>query len=68
MYRLWMSSVHAGGTRQDASLHVFTPPFPMMSSPTPSVVNVPAIRDDAGPGQIDPATSTRMGSIMYDQG
>ena len=67
MYRLWMSSVHAGGMRQDASLHVFTPPFPMMSSPTPSVVNVPAIQDDAGPEQIDPATSTRMGSITYNQ-
>ena len=38
-----------------------------MSSPTPSFVNVPAIRDDAGPGQINPTTSTRMGSIMYDR-
>ena len=63
-----MSSVHAEGMHQDASLRVFTPPFPTMSSPAPSVVNISAIRDDAGPEQIDPATSTRMGSITYDQG
>ena len=52
------------GTRLYMSL---PPPFPTMSSPAPSFVNVPAIRDDAGPGQIDPATSTRMGSITYDR-
>ena len=44
------------------------PPFPTMSSPAPSVVNVPAIRDDAGLERIYPATSIRMGSITYDQG
>jgi len=60
--RLWMSTVHAGGTR------FYTPhTIPTMSSPLPSaVVNVPAVPDDAGPERIDPATSTRMGSITYD--
>jgi len=52
------------GTRLYMSL---PPPFPTMSSPMPSFVNVPAIRDDAGLGQIDPTTSTRMESIMYDR-
>ncbi len=41
-------------------------------SPVPSIANVPAIPDDAGPEHadpdtIDPATSTRIGSIIYNQ-
>ena len=40
-----------------------------MSSPVPaSVVNVPdTVPDDSGPDHIDPATSTKVGSIMYDR-
>jgi len=58
-----MSTVHAGGTC------FYTPhTIPTMSSPLPSaVVNISTVPDDAGPEQIDPATSTRMGSITYDR-
>ena len=38
-----------------------------MTSPVPAVVNIPAMPDDAGPDLIDPATSSKMGSIMYDR-
>jgi hypothetical protein len=38
-----------------------------MSSPVSSVVNVPAVPDDAGPEQIDPATSSKIGSMAYDR-
>jgi hypothetical protein len=31
-----------------------------------SVVNTPAMPDDAGPERIDPVTSSRIGSITYD--
>ena len=44
----------------------------MSSSPVPSIADIPAVPDDTGPERadpdtIDPATSTRMGSIMYDR-
>src|SRR5260221_11883609 len=51
---------------------VFTP-FPLMSSPTPSpvpsIADIPTIPDDTGPDPdtIDPAASSRMGSMMYDR-
>jgi hypothetical protein len=32
-----------------------------------AVVNVPAVPDDSGPERIDPATSSRIGSITYDR-
>ena len=37
-----------------------------MSLPPP-VVNVPAVPDDAGADPIDPATSSKIGGITYDQ-
>jgi hypothetical protein len=44
----------------------------MSSSPVPSIANVPTVSDDASPERadpdaIDPATSTKMGSITYDR-
>jgi len=84
--------LHAGGTRFVALERVFTAPSPLppMSSPVPSVVNVPAAPDDTGPehidptvsdpavsdpavsdddghDNIDPATSSKTGSITYDR-
>jgi hypothetical protein len=61
-----MRSVHAGGTRLDASLQ---PPNPSPESPPMSspVSNVPAAPDHAGPERIDPATSSKMGSMTYDR-
>jgi len=38
-----------------------------MTSPVPAVVNVPTVPDDAGPDLINPATSSKTGSITYDQ-
>jgi hypothetical protein len=39
-----------------------------MSSPvSSSVVNVPAVPDDPGPERIDPATSSKIGSITHDR-
>jgi hypothetical protein len=39
-----------------------------MSSPvSSSVVNVPAMLDDSGPERIDPATSSKIGSMMHDR-
>ena len=38
-----------------------------MTSPVPAVVNVPAAPDDAGSEHIDPATSSRIGSISCDR-
>ena len=58
-----------GNTSGRIFTRFYTPhTIPTMSSPLPSVVvNVPAVPDDAGLEQIDPATSTRMGSITYDR-
>ena len=44
----------------------------MSSSPVPSIADIPAVPDDTGPERadpdaIDPAASTKMGSITYDQ-
>jgi hypothetical protein len=60
MYRLWMSSAHAGGTR------LYTVRSPPMSSPMSSVVNIPAV-PVSDHDHIDPATLSRMGSITYDR-
>jgi hypothetical protein len=40
--------------------------FPAMSSPMSSIVDTPAVLDDASPEHIDLATSSRIGSITYD--
>jgi len=42
----------------------------MTPVPSPSVaaVNVPAMPDEPRPDNIDPTTSTRIGSITYDRG
>src|SRR5882757_4226124 len=37
-----------------------------MSSPVSSVVNAPTVLNSAGPEYIDPATSSKIGSITYD--
>jgi len=39
----------------------------MPSSPVPSLVDIPAVPDGAGPKHIDPTTSSKIGSIIYDQ-
>src|SRR5260370_31954656 len=52
---------------------LYTLPSPLMSSsPVPSIANIPAVPDDtsperADPDAIDPAASTKMGSITYNQ-
>jgi hypothetical protein len=48
--------------RQNASLQ---PPIP--SPPMSPIDNVPAVPDDAGLEPIDPATSTKTGSMTYDR-
>jgi hypothetical protein len=75
MYKLWMSSMHARGMHLNASLHppISCPPMSSaMSSPMPSVINIPTMPDHAGPkcvnpDTIDPAMSSRMGSMTYNQ-
>ena len=51
--------LHAGGTHFVASEHIFTAPSPLlpMSSPVPSVVNVPIAPDNTGPEHINPTVS-----------
>ena len=70
MYRLWTSTVHAGGMHFDAFWCVFAAPNPSplmtMTSPVPAVVNVLAVPDDARSEHINPATSSRTGSISCD--
>jgi hypothetical protein len=52
-------------TRFDVSLQ---PPTPSPMSPAmSSVVDTPAVPDDAGPERINPANSSRIGSITYDR-
>ena len=57
----------------NASRRVLTPSTPSLTpvltiDMTPvSVADVPALPDEAGPDGIDPATSTRIGSITYDR-
>jgi hypothetical protein len=34
---------------------------------SPAAVNVPAVLDDAGPRNINPATSSKIGSMAYDR-
>ena len=65
-----MRCVHAGGTRLDASLQHPNPSqsrSPPMSSPIPVSYNAPAAPDHAGPEHIDPATSSKIGSMTYDR-
>jgi hypothetical protein len=89
--------LHAGGMCFVVLERIFTAPSPLppMSSPVPSVVNVPAAPDDTSPehinptvsdpavsdpavfdptmsdddghDNIDPATSSKTGSITYDR-
>ena len=58
-----------GSTSGCVFMRFYTPhTIPTTSSPLPSVVvNVPAVPNNTGPKRIDPASSTRMGSITYDQ-
>ena len=59
-------------TRLDSvsTLSNMTPVLNMTPVPFPSVaaVNVPAVPDEPGPDNIDPATSIQIGSITYDWG
>src|SRR5258708_11278086 len=61
--------------RRNASVHTLSSSPPMSSpapSPAPHIADVPAVLDDADPDNvestpIDPAMSSKMGSITYDR-
>ena len=61
---MWMSRGNASQTRLHASLQPYTPPA-QMSSPAPTLIDVPAAPVNAG---TDPAAPLRtVGSITYDR-
>ena len=61
--------MHMQGECISTHLYTFSSPL-MSSSPMPSIADIPTVPDDTSPEHtnsdvIDPATSTKMGSITY---